>query len=310
LVPVTTDDGDHLLPATLDDDEPPEELEVDCPYCETALALPADDTRAQCAECGRVIIFPVCTGCGGMDSMAILPGGQTESCCPWCDKYWQFSWSGRGRRAARSTDRRIFHFGVDALGTCRELGEYLRERGGAVGPLLTDLTVVGGYGWSPSVGESVTVAVGEECLHIATVPITTAVVVHYSELVSLEFYGGKQTKGGGVFGGGFGVVGALEGMVAASVLNSLTTRTTVNSVVRVSGRKGEALLHIPKVMPNDLRTVFAPAVNAVAARKVGVASSATTDHLLEKLERLAALREQGHLTDEEFAAAKAMILGR
>jgi hypothetical protein len=196
-----------------------------------------------------------------------------------------------------------------------ELELDLKRRGSGLGRVYRDLTVVGGYGWSPSAGTRVTVGLGSDRLIIASVPLTEPITIKYKNLLSFEFLGGAVTTGGGFFGGGFGVKGAVEGMVVASVLNALTTKTKVNSLVRISGRDGETVLHVANQMPATLRSWFAPAVNAVSA-----ANSPTTRHdqgmirpeqddVVAKLERLAALHDAGHLTDDEFGAAKAALLG-
>ncbi|MBS1844835.1 MAG: SHOCT domain-containing protein [Actinobacteria bacterium] len=52
---------------------------------------------------------------------------------------------------------------------------------------------------------------------------------------------------------------------------------------------------------------FAPGATPAAP---GPAATATSDDLVTQLERLRALRAEGVLTDEEFAAAKARLLGR
>ena len=54
---------------------------------------------------------------------------------------------------------------------------------------------------------------------------------------------------------------------------------------------------------------YAPAQYAQPAPPPPPPSSSGTDDMLEQLSRLGALRDQGVLTDAEFAAQKARILG-
>jgi hypothetical protein len=57
--------------------------------------------------------------------------------------------------------------------------------------------------------------------------------IPYSAIDDLEFSGpGKVTTGGGFIGGGFGLSGAAKGMIAASVLNALTTKTKIHTMIR------------------------------------------------------------------------------
>jgi hypothetical protein len=204
------------------------------------------------------------------------------------------------------------------------VGGYGSTAAGSTSPVRTlhrAFTVVGGYGWAPRAGTQVSVALGLDRLVIAPLPMASPLVLSYDDLLAFEFLGGARTKGGGYVGGGFGLKGAVEGMVVASILNGLTTKTKVNGFVRVSGREGEAVLHVPNCMPADLRSMFAPAVNAIAARRLDVqvqapsaeaGSSEALPHaetdISTKLERLAALHNAGQLTDEEFAAAKRVLL--
>lgn len=299
------DDEDRYLPAALDDEEPPEELDVDCPSCGTTIEALDTDSALHCPECQATVYFASCAKCMNVASVAVAPGLTARRHCPQCFETLTIT--------RRVHDDKLVVKGIVELVTCGDMLYQAEQPESIPGQRIWQFTVVGGYGWSIRPGKSVTVQVGYDLMMLWEIPVTDSVTVPYDELVSLDFYGGRETRGGGFFGGGFGLLGALQGMVVASLLNSLTTKTSVNSVVRISGVKGETLLHIAGVMPQELRTMFAPAVNAVAARKSGVAVTSGTPALsgdvLERLERLAALREQGHLTDDEFTAAKQQLLG-
>jgi hypothetical protein len=127
----------------------------------------------------------------------------------------------------------------------------------------------------------------------------------YTHIREFDFQGGVTNRGGGFIGGGFGVVGAASGMIVASVLNSLTAKTKVNSLVRISASDGELYLHRGGVLPDLLRTIFARAVNAVSSQ--GGTEPRALDPV-ERLEKIGHLREAGTLTQAEFDAAKAKIL--
>jgi len=176
--------------------------------------------------------------------------------------------------------------------------------------LIPGFTVVGGYGWAPTAGTRITLAVCADCLKIATVPLTPIIVeMSYERLVGFDFQGGAMSTGGGFFGGGFGVEGAVKGMLVASVLNSLTEKTTINTVVRISAVDGELYIHHGGALPDALRTLLARAVNAVAARGRSAAIPAGVADSVTRLEKLAKLHEGGALSDDEFRTAKQKILG-
>lgn len=84
--------------------------------------------------------------------------------------------------------------------------------------------------------------------------------VPIADVLALDIAGpGEVRSGGGFLGGGFGVVGAATGMLAATVLNALTTRTEVESVLRLAtecgsgGCAGEAILVNHELSPDALR---------------------------------------------------------
>jgi hypothetical protein len=65
----------------------------------------------------------------------------------------------------------------------------------------------------------------------------------YSEVEDVEIGGpGLVRSGGGFIGGGFGAVGALEGMTIAAVLNALTARTSITTIARVQATSCELFL--------------------------------------------------------------------
>ena len=71
---------------------------------------------------------------------------------------------------------------------------------------------------------------------------------------------------------------------------------------------GEIYLHHGAVLPDVLRMLFGPAVNAVSARGSAAKPGAQAIDPVDRLERLAKLRDAGILTQEEFDAAKAQIM--
>jgi hypothetical protein len=142
--------------------------------------------------------------------------------------------------------------------------------------------------------------------------------IAYREVANLTISGrGRLTEGGGFLGGGFGVQGALEGMAIATVLNALTTRTRMETVLTIEGREQELFFHYELATPEQLRiglsSVFGRVKNTKALEDnltppLDVAASPTSD-VVERLERLGSMHAQGLLTADEFSAAKSQLLG-
>lgn len=131
----------------------------------------------------------------------------------------------------------------------------------------------------------------------------------YADTTNLEFSGpGAVKSGGGFIGGGFGLTNALNGMIVASVLNRLTTRTKIHTMIRYQARDIEAFFFHSLEAPDQLRIRLSGVLSRIRLDTYPGPSSAPTDRL-GALERLAKLRQDGIVTDEEFAEMKRQILG-
>jgi hypothetical protein len=118
----------------------------------------------------------------------------------------------------------------------------------------------------------------------------------------------------GVWGGGFGITGAVEGMLAAKVVNTLTSRTRQYAVLRIMTGSAEYVFSSTSYDGSALSLTLTPV--QVEIRKAQQAKSASLTapqsspgSLADELMKLARLRDDGILSDEEFASAKAKLLG-
>jgi hypothetical protein len=115
---------------------------------------------------------------------------------------------------------------------------------------VRDCRVLGGHGLGLSKGAVVEVVFWRAALTIrmpSVVHLRKAAPRHaevpYKDVVALEIggFGARQT-GSGFVGGGFGLEGAAEGMLIASALNLLTTRTKVTTVICLQTPSAELFL--------------------------------------------------------------------
>jgi hypothetical protein len=100
-------------------------------------------------------------------------------------------------------------------------------------------------------------------------------------------------------------MGLLRGVARTAVIAGTATAVSNNVSRRQQGRwaaqeQQQAASQVP--------TQYAPQQYAPPPEPAQYAPSEEED-LTEKLDRLAALRHRGQLTDEEYAAAKAKLLG-
>jgi hypothetical protein len=144
------------------------------------------------------------------------------------------------------------------------------------------------------------------------------VEVPYSQVEHVEIGGpGLVRRGGGFVGGGFGVTGAIEGMALASVLNGLTTRTSIKTIVRVQGTGCELFLLHTRATPDQLRIAMSRPLSAIRSaraaeetRGIQQEARAAPPSPAEELTKLADLLKKGLLTREEFDLMKAKLIGR
>ena len=118
---------------------------------------------------------------------------------------------------------------------------------------IAGCTVIGGYANTVLIGTKGQLQCRQDgvSLVVQSVPQWSK---PYTDLIEVEVGGpGTQTSGGGFVGGGFDPTSAMEGMIIASVLNALTTRTRTNSLIGLTSLDSALILHTSTLDPDDLR---------------------------------------------------------
>ena len=194
-------------------------------------------------------------------------------------------------------------------------------------PGMHTCSYLGGAGMPFQPGTPYRFGVSHDQLLWLTLDGRVALAVPFSNVFDATVGGaGKVTTSGGFGGGGFGVAGAAEGMAAAAVLNALTTRTKVDSVLRVATTTSEGLFAFTAALPQDidlelsrLRVALRQRAAVPAPRQPPPPPSAPPtlppppplSAMVDTLERLAGLRDRGILSESEFQAQKqALLVGR
>ncbi len=177
--------------------------------------------------------------------------------------------------------------------------------------VVSSCRVLGGHGLAVQVGESIALVFqADELQLVRGRPVAT---VPYREIAALEIGGpGAQRRGGGFFGGGFGIAGAAEGMLVASALNMLTTRTTINTVVCLKTMSAELFLHTSSETPDALRMRLSPVFTILRQLEAQAASGGQaggSGDPVDRLAKLADLLEKNLITREEFDRPKGDLLG-
>jgi len=174
--------------------------------------------------------------------------------------------------------------------------------------LVSQCRMLGGHGFSARAGEVWDLVFAQEALKLRNALSGEVVEIDYRDLTAIEIGGPGATKsGGGFFGGGFGLAGAAEGMLIATALNLLTTRTGIDTVICLQTRSAELFFHHGKTAPDALRIRLSPVFSRLRQQQAQD-RSAPLD-LVGQLAQLAELHRSGALTDEELAQAKNKLLG-
>jgi hypothetical protein len=174
---------------------------------------------------------------------------------------------------------------------------------------IPKVILLGGHGYSPDVGPRTRMDLyfTPEGLWATRAGTATPVIqCSFSEVNAVEFSGpGKITRGGGFIGGGFGLKGAAEGMAIAAVLNSVTTKSEIRSVIRWEARALEAFFFTDTATPGDLRIQLSAVLGQIKQSAPAVVDSVDP---LDWLERLAKMHQDESLTNEEFATLKRRLI--
>lgn len=150
---------------------------------------------------------------------------------------------------------------------------------------------------------------------IACRHVDPLIEIPYTEVEAVNIGGAGLIKsGGGFIGGGFGV-GAVAGIATAAVLNSMTTKFAVETLVQIQAGHREVFLLHTVLDPDKLRIELSSSFAAIrhertsqsvmlGYREAGQQSSSKID----ALDKLASLLERGLLTRDEFDNLKAKLI--
>ena len=278
---------------------PARRVTIVCPYCVVpdAVQLLADDSSFQC-RAGHTWGCVCCKRCGTYFLQPHLRRRKPGP-CPAC---------GASDRPLAYT---AWHwvYGSQNQGGSREplLDSQLdRDR-----RTLSDFALAASGGSSIPTGTVCTIDFAGDGVRILA--LGRMELIPYSAVRALEVTGGTTRSGGGFFGGGFGVQGAAEGMLVASVLNSLTSRTRINTVLRLATPSAEYVFLSHRIDADALRLSLTPVQPLIRRARATPSPPVQTPltsapGVADELAKLAQLRDQGVLSESQFESAKSRLL--
>jgi hypothetical protein len=167
--------------------------------------------------------------------------------------------------------------------------------------VLEPCTVLGGSGYDLTAGRDASVAFRTDAIVIGGQATDVAQRITCPEIIDLQIEGpGSVRRGGGFIGGGFGVAGALEGMAIASILNALTTKTTIHTFIQIATDTAEIFLHYGGLEPGALRIALSSVFTHLRKLDAGYLSSRTR--------HLEVLRERGLIGEDELSRLSAQVV--
>ena len=108
----------------------------------------------------------------------------------------------------------------------------------------------------------------------------------------------------------------LKAWPTASILNALTSRTSIKTVLRIQGTDFELFLLHTRVPPERLRIELSRPLAAIRSVRASEAARSVQDQApanpvlpVEELSKLADMLEKGLLTRAEFDLMKAKLMG-
>jgi hypothetical protein len=199
--------------------------------------------------------------------------------------------------------------------------ELAQQPGGLTHPaqgalaVIGDCHVLGGSGVVFFAGETLSLIFRDDELLVRSVGGREQRIA-YDAISALEIGGpGVQRSGGGFYGGGFGLSDAVEGMLVASALNMLTTRTKVTTVICVQTADAELFVRHTTLTPDGLRIHLSAVFVTLRGRPHQTsglpqqAAEPQADDVISKLATLSGLLDRGLIDRTEFDRLKGQTLG-
>ena len=157
-------------------------------------------------------------------------------------------------------------------------------------------------------GAAILVSCISKHIHLSNVATTYDFPISFDDLSKVEVSGaGISTVGGGAMGGGIGLEGAAQGILIASIINLLTTRTVVDTFLTLRFEDYEITLQGVKISPLDLKLALSPAIRTLEGNQK---TKSANGSMSEEIDRLSKQFKEGVLSAEEFQRAKAAVINR
>lgn len=280
--------------------EAPASVVLGCPKCNVVSHVAPDATNWQCV-CGARYDLALCPKCArGIHFPESLRGRKLK--CPFCKGTF------RNPAAMKAEDMAV---------DLRRHGVRADQAPDPDTRIMTDLSLVDAGGSAIVKGSICTVACYADGIAVMPVGMLQGEEFWpYAKVTSLQVGGpGAIRRNAGMWGFGIG------GIAAATAINRLTTKTTINTLVHLTTHTTEYVFLSHKYGVQPLQTSLTPVFTRMRLASTaspppappsvtpGAPALPGTASIADELAKLAQLRDIGVLSDEEFQSAKARLLG-
>ena len=272
--------------------------QIPCEGCGTLCEIPENFTDWKCPNCKRHAAFRNCDKCSEVFQIPFSSMRQEIYECPFCKEETKTPRFGKPKIVTA----------LQANATLLKFNKLSAEHG--LNRIIRNCFIVGGYGHSIHDRTSLSLIARGENLNLFGDNEIEYASYSINSLKYFEIDGpGKVSSGGGFMGGGFGVVGAIQGMLMASVLNAVTTGTTITTNIKIVIKDFEFLLINKELNPDQVKSVMSPVLETMRLNQSRTSKLDTSVKSLSlELKELAELHRDGVLNEVEFQLAKAKLL--
>lgn len=132
----------------------------------------------------------------------------------------------------------------------------------------------------------------------------------YDSLRRLEIGGaGLRHSSLGLIGGGFGFEGAAKGILAASLINGLTSSSNIDTNLEIGVDDAEFLLHSGSITPQGLRHTLSGAFVRMRQQADGRRAASSSADNLDRIQKAFQLFQSGAIDLSEFERIKRQSIG-
>lgn len=168
--------------------------------------------------------------------------------------------------------------------------------------------ILGGTGYENFINEEYLFSLDSMRLYFIKVDKNEEMSILISDISGYEVSGpGTVSRNAGIIGGGIGVEGAATGILAATLINALTTNVSTKTIIDFWSKDFEVLFITSDVEPDEAKMMLSRVKMIIETNKTKTVSD-TPKFIADEIEKLHRLKELGVITTEDFIKSKNKLI--